>query len=60
MKKLSARLTLNRETLRLLNPEEAGRVEGGAIQPTQFNSCGGGDTCFCSRFRCTVGSICCP
>ena len=60
MKKLSARLTLNRETLRQLNPEEADRVEGGAIQPTQINSCGGGFTCFCSRVRCTVGSICCP
>ncbi len=60
MKKLNVkRLTLNRETLRQLSSTEVSQA-GGAVVATQFNSCGGGYTCFCTRVRCTVGSNCCP
>jgi hypothetical protein len=39
MKKQSPKITLARETLRLLDRSEAAAAEGGTFPNTQFNSC---------------------
>jgi hypothetical protein len=51
MKKLTKKLTLNRETLRRLNFEEASRVAGGAADRT--------DEPFCVSNAVTCGEVQC-
>lgn len=58
MKKRNRKLTLNRETLRALQPAEAGRAAGGAIIgggfPTQV-TCPESGCYICSGGTCTMG-----